>query len=166
MAEEKSMRLSQVARKLNVGRTTIIDFLADKGFEVDSSPNSKVTAEQFGMLSKEFAASASEKEEASGLTIGTKHNEHVVIDSDSDATSKKGDDEESVLIKNLSAANKEEPQKEEPKKEEPKKEEPKSDKVESEKPKLKGLNVVGKIDLEKRKAKEAEEKAEAKKRRT
>ncbi len=163
MAEEKSMRLSQVARKLNVGRTTIIDFLADKGFEVDSSPNSKVTAEQFGMLSKEFAASASEKEEASGLTIGTKHNEHVVIDSDSDATSKKGDDEESVLIKNLSAANKEEPQKEEPKKEEPKKEEPKSDKVESEKPKLKGLNVVGKIDLEKKKAKEAEEKAEAQK---
>ncbi|MEP2773179.1 MAG: translation initiation factor IF-2 [Fulvivirga sp.] len=163
MAEEKSMRLSQVARKLNVGRTTIIDFLADKGFEVDSSPNSKVTAEQFGMLSKEFAASASEKEEASGLTIGTKHNEHVVIDSDSDATSKKGDDEESVLIKNLSAANKEEPQKETPKKEEPKKEEPKSDKVESEKPKLKGLNVVGKIDLEKKKAKEAEEKAEAKK---
>lgn len=169
MAEEKSMRLSQVARKLNVGRTTIIDFLADKGFEVDSSPNSKVTAEQFGMLSKEFAASASEKEEASGLTIGTKHNEHVVIDSDSDASSKKGDDEESVLIKNLSAADKEEPQKEEPKKEEPKKEEPKkeevkSDKVESEKPKLKGLNVVGKIDLEKKKAKEeAEEKAEAKK---
>lgn len=151
MAEEKSMRLSQVARKLNVGRTTIVDFLADKGFEVDSSPNSKVTAEQFSMLSKEFASSASEKEEASGLTIGTKHNEHVVIDSDSDSAGKKGEDEESVLIKNLSAGEKSQP------KEEPAKEEKKpSEKVESEKPKLKGLNVVGKIDLEKKKEKEEE----------
>lgn len=159
MADEKTMRLSQVARKLNVGRTTIIDFLADKGFEVDSSPNSKVTPEQFSMLSKEFAASASEKEEASGLTIGTKHNEHVVIDSDSDKSSK-GDDEESVLIKNLSAKKSEVPEKkeeEEDKKEESKKEETKTEKVEHEKPKLKGLNVVGKIELDKKKAKEEEE---------
>jgi len=160
MADEKTMRLSQVARKLNVGRTTIIDFLADKGFEVDSSPNSKVTPEQFSMLSKEFAASASEKEEASGLTIGTKHNEHVVIDSDSDKSSK-GDDEESVLIKNLSAKKSEVPEKkekeEEAKQEESKKEETKTEKVEHEKPKLKGLNVVGKIELDKKKAKEEEE---------
>jgi len=161
MAEERTMRLSQVARKLNVGRSTIVDFLADKGFEVDSSPNSKVTGEQFTMLSKEFAASASEKEEASGLTIGTKHNEHVVIDSDRD--SKKSDDEESVLIKNLSADSGEKeaesPQKEEPKKEEEKK----TDKVEGEKPKLKGLNVVGKIDLDKEKQKKEEEEAKKKK---
>ncbi|MTI20286.1 translation initiation factor IF-2 [Fulvivirga sp. RKSG066] len=161
------MRLSQVARKLNVGRTTIIDFLAGKGFEVDSSPNSKVTGEQFSMLSKEFAASASEKEEASGLTIGTKHNEHVVIDSDSDS-SKKGDDEESVLIKNLSAGKSESSEKEEPKKEEEKKEEaPKAstdkEKYEQDKPKLKGLNVVGKIDLDKKKKEEKEAKKEEEK---
>ena len=61
-----------MARKLNVGLSTIVDFLAEKGFEVESSPNSKVTGEQFTMLSREFAASAHEKEEASGLTIGTK----------------------------------------------------------------------------------------------
>jgi len=174
MAEEKTMRLSQVARKLNVGRTTIIDFLADKGFEVDSSPNSKVTAEQFGMLSKEFAASASEKEEASGLTIGTKHHEHVVIDSDTDNT-KKGDDEESVLIKNLSTgksetpADKEETPKKEEEQEQPKQEKPEekeekkdSEKVSQGKPKLKGLNVVGKIDLQDKKKKEEKEKEKPK----
>ncbi|UII33491.1 translation initiation factor IF-2 [Fulvivirga ulvae] len=147
MSEEKTMRLSQVARKLNVGRTTIIDFLADKGFEVDTSPNSKVTGEQFAMLSKEFAASASEKEEASGLTIGTKHNEHVVIDSESD-TSKKSDDEENILIKNLSAGKNPETKAE--KKEEPA-EEKKPEKIEHEKPKLQGIKVVGKIDLDKKK---------------
>jgi len=161
MAEERTMRLSQVARKLNVGRSTIVDFLADKGFEVDSSPNSKVTGEQFTMLSKEFAASASEKEEASGLTIGTKHNEHVVIDSDRDSH-KKSDDEESVLIKNLSADSGEK-ESESEKKEEPKAEEKKSEKVENEKPKLQGLNVVGKIELDKEKKKKEKEEEEAKK---
>ena len=159
MSEEKTMRLSQVARKLNVGRTTIIDFLADKGFEVDSSPNSKVTSEQFAMLSKEFAASASEKKEASGLTIGTKHNEHVVIDSDSDS-SKKSDDEENILIKNLSA-DKSKEAKEQPKKQEPVQEK-RPEKVEHEKPKLQGIKVLGKIDLDK-KAKPAEKEEEPKK---
>ncbi|GAA0891568.1 translation initiation factor IF-2 [Fulvivirga kasyanovii] len=157
MSEEKTMRLSQVARKLNVGRTTIIDFLADKGFEVDTSPNSKVTGEQFAMLSKEFAASASEKEEASGLTIGAKHNEHVVIDSESD-TSKKSEDEENILIKNLSAGKNPEAKAE--KKEEPA-EEKKPEKIEHEKPKLQGIKVVGKIDLDKKK--EEPKKEEAKK---
>ncbi len=81
MAEEKTMRLSQVARKLNVGRNTILDFLVAKGFEVDTNPNAKISPEQYTMLSKEYAASASEKEEAHNLTIGTKHQENVVIDS-------------------------------------------------------------------------------------
>ncbi len=72
MSEEKMMRLSQVARKLNVGRNTIVDFLSDKGYEVDRSPNGKISGEQYDILAKEFAASAHEKEEASHLTIGTK----------------------------------------------------------------------------------------------
>ncbi len=82
MSEQKMMRLSQVARKLNVGRSTIVDFLSDKGFEVDSSPNSKISGEQYAMLAKEFAASASEKEEASHLTIGTKHAEPLVANTE------------------------------------------------------------------------------------
>lgn len=49
--------------------------MAKKGFSVENNPNAKLTAEQFAMLSKEFASSASEKAEASGLTIGIKLNE-------------------------------------------------------------------------------------------
>jgi translation initiation factor IF-2 len=78
MSEEKMMRLSLAARKLNVGLSTITDFLSQKGFDVDSKPNSKISEEQFGMLAKEYASSAMEKEEASGLTIGKKHAGNVV----------------------------------------------------------------------------------------
>ncbi len=102
MSEHKMMRLSQVARKLNVGRSTIVDFLSEKGFQVDSSPNSKITGEQYGMLAKEFAASASEKEEASHLTIGTKHGENLSTGTpEPPAPVKKAEEEEKVLIKSV-----------------------------------------------------------------
>jgi len=176
MADEKTMRLSQAARKLNVGRHTILDFLTEKGFEVDSSPNSKISAEQFAMLSKEFAASAHEKEEASSMTIGTKHTENVVIDSDSDVPSN-NEDEESVLIKNLSTKPEKKEEKPEPapepekkpeaEKKEEKKEEEKEKEEKEEKPKLQGIKVLGKIDLEekgpKKQDKPAEEPKEEKK---
>ena len=39
---EKTLRISKVSRELNVGTSTIIDFLASKGHEVDKSPNAKI----------------------------------------------------------------------------------------------------------------------------
>ncbi|MEM9856357.1 MAG: translation initiation factor IF-2 [Bacteroidota bacterium] len=144
MSEERTMRLSQVARKLNVGLSTIVDFLAEKGFEVESSPNSKVTGEQFTMLSREFAASAHEKEEASGLTIGTKIEPETEVKPTEPTIKPRKEEEESILIKNLSVEKKEA---ETPPEEKPAEQE----KVEQEKPKLKGLSVVGKIDLDQKK---------------
>ena len=79
MAEEKLIRLGQASRKLNVGHNTILEFLAKKGFTVENNPNAKLTPEQFAMLSKEYASSASEKLEASSLSIGAKHPETVTI---------------------------------------------------------------------------------------
>ena len=166
MSDEKMMRLSQVARKLNVGRSTIVDFLSAKGFEVDSSPNSKINGEQYDMLAKEFAASASEKEEASHLTIGTKLADNLLggTSGQPDKPASKEDDQR-ILIKNLST---EEvapvaPEKEE-KKEEPveapvveEKPEEKEEKVEEvSSPKLQGIKVLGKIDLDPKSTKEKE----------
>lgn len=148
MAEEKLIRLSQAARKLNVGHHTILDFLAKKGHEVENNPNAKLTPDQFALLSKEFAASATEKMEASGLTIGAKHTDNLVIESEKEIVAKKSkDEEESIMIKNLGAT------------EIKTKEETKPEKVERDKPKLEGIKVVGKIELEK-KAKKEEEKVE------
>ncbi|MDH5608826.1 MAG: translation initiation factor IF-2 N-terminal domain-containing protein, partial [Cyclobacteriaceae bacterium] len=133
-------RLSQVARKLNVGSTSIIDFLTAKGFEVDTSPNSKITEEQFALLSKEFASSAMDKEEASGLTIGGKVADNTIIKAnqvleDDD----KGSDDEQILIKDNAA----------PPVHETKKEVPVADAAELiARPKLEGPKVLGKIDLD------------------
>lgn len=156
MADEKTMRLSQVARKLNVGLSTIVDFLAEKGFEVESSPNAKINGEQFVMLSREFAESASEKEEASGLSIGIKHTDLSTSKGGDTKPPSKSDDEE-VLIKNLSGTKvtqPAEPEKPAPQPEPEKKEEPKPEKVETESTKLQGIKVLGKIDLDNKKKEE------------
>ncbi|MBK6266721.1 translation initiation factor IF-2 [Marivirga sp. S37H4] len=159
MSEEKMMRLNLAARKLNVGLSTITDFLSKKGFEVDSKPNSKISEEQFNMLAKEFASSAMEKEEASGLTIGKKHNSNVTIDSDGDAVEKE-EEEDNILIKNTGAGSSKQSQeapKTPAKEEEPspaKKED--DDSYKSEAPKLQGIKVLGKIDLGPKKNKEPE----------
>ena len=101
MAEEKLIRLSQAARKLNVGHNTILDFLLKKGFEVENNPNAKLTPEQITLLSKEFASSATEKLEASGLSIGVKHVD-THIETEKEAIKKRVEDEESnIMIKNL-----------------------------------------------------------------
>ena len=148
MAEEKLIRLSQAARKLNVGHGTILDFLSKKGYEVENNPNAKLTPEQVALLSKEFASSATEKLEASGLSIGVKHADAGQVEREKEVTKKRAEEEESnIMIKNLGS------------KELKAKEEPKPEKVEREKAKLEGIKVVGKIDLEKKPAKEPEPQA-------
>src|SRR5690606_29386 len=94
------MRLSQVARKLNIGKNTIVDFLTSKGFEIEDNPNFKITQDQLNLLSKEFADSALDKEEASGLQIGSKISGNVVIDAEDEVKPQENDEEEEILIKN------------------------------------------------------------------
>lgn len=47
-------RLSKVAKELNVGISTIVEFLHKKGFTIDVNPNTKVSEEMFVILSKEY----------------------------------------------------------------------------------------------------------------
>lgn len=137
-------RLSQVARKLNVGKNTILDFLKEKGHEVDSNPNSKIPQEQYDMLAREFADSAHDKEEASELTIGGK-TDNMVINAEKVTAEEKKEDERILIKDNVNP-------------------ETEPEKI-SAKTKLDGPKVVGKIDLEKKKKEEpkVEEKVEEKK---
>ena len=76
-----------------MGHNTILEFLAKKGFIVENNPNAKLTPEQFVMLAKEYASSASEKLEASSLSIGAKHPETVTIGTEAEAHRKKIEEE-------------------------------------------------------------------------
>ena len=149
------MRLSQVARKLNIGKNTIIEFLKEKGFDVEDNPNYKINDEQLGILSREFADSALDKEEASSLSIGTKHSGNVVIDASKELKHRQEEDEEEFFIKSHHI---EKSAPEAPVEEEKEPEEEKPEEIATEKPKLKGIKVLGKIDLDSKKKIKTEEK--------
>jgi len=78
MSVNKSMRLSQVARELNVGISTIVEFLHKKGIEIDSMPTAKIEAEFCDMLFNAFSSDQSAKKESEKLTqkkINTKESQ-------------------------------------------------------------------------------------------
>lgn len=139
MSEEQTMRLGQVARKLNVGIATLVDSLAKKGFDVENNPNSKINMQQFNMLAKEFKSSAMEKEEASHLHIGKRHHENFTIEAESEVKEEKMPEPAPKPAPQPAVVAKP--------KEEQKPSEAEAQKVAAETPKLQGIKVLGKIDL-------------------
>ena len=69
MSEESNftIRLSKAAKEFNVGVTTIREFLGKKGFQVDSSPNAKLTADMYELLVKEYQGEKEVKNVAKNL---------------------------------------------------------------------------------------------------
>ncbi|MDR2057506.1 MAG: translation initiation factor IF-2 [Dysgonamonadaceae bacterium] len=49
-----SIRLNKVTRELNVGLSTVVDFLQKKGFSTKEDPNAKIGNEEYELLVKEF----------------------------------------------------------------------------------------------------------------
>ena len=65
-------RLVKIAKELNVGLSTIVDFLQNKGFEIENKPTAKVSEEMYQELTKEFQRSIAIKEQADSMIIGTR----------------------------------------------------------------------------------------------
>ncbi|MBT8231475.1 MAG: translation initiation factor IF-2 [Saprospiraceae bacterium] len=148
-------RLVKIAKELNVGTKTIVDFLKENGFEIENKPTSKVSDEMHDALLTEFSNSIAVKEKADKLVIGNRVQQE---DEPAKTDPFKPAEVEKVVPVEEPAKVEEEKKVEEPVKEEKKVEEEVVVKKAPE-PKLK---VVGKIDLEEKKPKK-KAKAETKK---
>ncbi|WP_066632388.1 translation initiation factor IF-2 [Labilibacter marinus] len=122
MAVGKTNRLSKVAREFNVGIHTIVEFLQKKGFEVETNPNTKVSAQMYQHLENEYSTD---------LNVRKK----------SEALSKQKPQKETISIEDVRKDLAPEPEKEKAKKE------PEVEKIEA--PKSEEPKVVGKVDLDK-----------------
>ena len=165
MSEEiKNIRLSKAAREFNVGTSTIVEFLAKKGYNIDPSPNSKLTPEQYALVVKEYQGEKEVKKNADqlgnisfkGKTITVETTEQPVVVEE---------EEEVVAIKtniiqekdDIEIKEKEKEKKDEAQIEKIEEKTDKEEKKEDEKRVIEAikLNVVGKIDLDdNKKAKE------------
>jgi translation initiation factor IF-2 len=136
MSDTTTTRLSKIARELNVGISTIVEFLHKKGVKIDSNPNEKITSEQVDMLLKEFNSDLNVKKESEKLNLRNKHEKLETIsigDIHHEKVSEVQDFEEELLVKDLRAsAVHHEPEVEHP----------------AEKETIR-INVIGKIDMDK-----------------
>ena len=157
MSEESTIniRLSKAAKEFNVGRETIVEFLTKKGFQVDPSPNTKLTSEMYALLVKEYQGERDVKNEAKKLGDLSYKGGSVSVDSavQSSASNKDEEDTEEVFIRTSTIS----PQPIVEKVEKPapaevveeKKQEKKETSKQEETPESDSpLKVVGKIDLD------------------
>ena len=182
MAEStKPVRLSKVAREFNLGMTTVVDFLASKGIEVEAKPNTKLDPETYALVKSNFQGDKETKQKAQRSATGIQERESITLASARKREVKKEEEEPEIdlsqfrkseaapVVKRtqpvpapeaaLAPAAKEEAA---PAAEAPKAEAPAEAASEAEE----GPKVVGKVDLEalkpKKPAKKAATKEEAK----
>jgi len=111
MADEvKPTRLNKAATELNVGISTIVEFLHKKGIVIEENPNTKITPEIFAMLVKEYQSDKAAKDEA--MKIGLSFVKHEAISLEEKGvkarTTEPESEPEDLIIKS-SAVNFEEP---------------------------------------------------------
>ena len=73
-------RLSKVARELNVGISTIVEYLASQGKEISSNPNTKIGEDLYLILLQEFQKEKFEKEKADNVVIDQPERKVISID--------------------------------------------------------------------------------------
>ncbi|WP_367865129.1 translation initiation factor IF-2 [Pedobacter sp. WC2423] len=154
MSDDKPIILFKAVKELNVGIATAVEFLEKKGFSVENKPTTKLSRDMYNALLKEFQGDKIVKEEANQIVIGKiRRDEPEVTEKVTDAPRKNVEFEsEGILIKNLHSYTP--PTVEKPKEEvspapAPEKEaalEKEPEKVEE--GTLKGVKIVGKINLD------------------
>ena len=185
MAESnKPVRLSKVAREFNLGMTTVVEFLASKGIEVEAKPNTKLDPETYALVKSNFQGDKETKQKAQASAATIQERESITLASAKKRAVAKQEEEEPEI--DLSQFKKSEaapvvkrtkpaeapaesepaeapaaPAEEAPSAEAPAAEEAKASKDEA--PATEGPKVVGKVDLEALKPKKTAKKTAPKK---
>ena len=69
MTVNDNIRINKVLKEFNIGMGTLVEFLAKKGFEVESNPNARISAEEYSLIEKEFKKEQIVKEESKKIAI-------------------------------------------------------------------------------------------------
>ena len=72
------MRLSKVAKELNVGIANIVDHLATKGVKIDGRPNTKITLDSYAILKQEFSADVEQHKRSEEISQARKDEKDAI----------------------------------------------------------------------------------------
>ena len=80
MAESnKPVRLSKAAREFNLGMTTVVEFLASKGIEVEAKPNTKLDPETYALVKSNFQGDKETKQKAQASAAPIQERESITL---------------------------------------------------------------------------------------
>ncbi|MCP4883487.1 MAG: translation initiation factor IF-2 [Flavobacteriales bacterium] len=162
MTDYKPQRFNKVLRELNISLDRAVEFLANKGIDIDHRPTAKISQEVYTILSDEFQTDKSKK--VASKEIGEekrKEKEEIRLALEREAEKKRLEDEarkaeifktdsEKItgpkMVGKIDIDPKAEVKEEAPVEAEPEKTEPTEEVIKGSK-KLKGLKQVGKIDV-------------------
>ena len=65
-------RLAKVAKEINVGVQTVLEFLNKNGFPIDNNPNAKIDEDAYNALLEEFHLDKTEKQESMKISLSSK----------------------------------------------------------------------------------------------
>ncbi|WP_313804984.1 translation initiation factor IF-2 [Flavobacterium sp.] len=134
MSEERVIRINKVLRELNISLDRAVDYLKDKGHTIESSPNAKISNEEYTVLCNQFSADKGKKE--ASLEVGEekkKEKEALRIEREKEIEEKRKEEERKQLQQQ-------------------------QQEVVRAKASLSGPKAVGKIDLDPKKPEEVVEK--------
>ena len=95
MAESnKPVRLSKAAREFNLGMTTVVEFLASKGIEVEAKPNTKLDPETYALVKSNFQGDKEIKERAQATSATIQERESITLASAKKRVVKKQEEDE------------------------------------------------------------------------
>ena len=77
---KNTTRLSKAAGEFNVSMETIVSFLSKSGLGIDMNPNAKIEEPAYELLQKEFAADANVKEQSKNAGIKREKRETISLD--------------------------------------------------------------------------------------
>ena len=96
---KNNIRLSKAAKEFNIGMSTIIEFLGKKGYQLDSSPNTKLNGEMYALLVKEYQGEKEVKKNADQLGDFSYKGKSITVESAMTSEETKDNFEEEVSIR-------------------------------------------------------------------
>ncbi len=102
MSEERVIRINKVLREFNISLERAVDFLKEKGINIDSNPNAKISDQEFGILQNQFASDKGSKD--ASKEVGEekrKEKEAIRIEREKEIEDKRRADEERFRLQEV-----------------------------------------------------------------
>jgi hypothetical protein len=135
------MRLAQLARKLAIRPTEIVEFLTERNIQIDNESNTRLEDDHVALIMQKFAP-ARAAEVAAELVREKESELEVIASAETSITSEAISSEEMNRVENISNENEPQPEK--------------IELIKAPKVELSGLKVLGKIELPEPKKKETQ----------